>query len=281
MATSIDRKIPVSVSGKEQLKSMKPYKRIGATKDHKLDCVIYEKDIITQELMLRCNEYLQTTRESFIASPSISRFSVDTKRNNIYDFHPLEYFEKGQGEKGGYDSGFMYQVFDPRRGDYCVCAGIIGHMLNDNDRLEVVASVIYVDDYYATLLDENDLDIFGRQATALFFITQYIMRNRPIELKEKMVRNQYRIHAPGTKDHRRRVVQMVKTIYVDGPVITALEKQSSMTRKIECPCWGVMGHWRCYKSGKRVWIKPYQKGKERNNPSSYCAKDYKTKEVSL
>ncbi len=45
-------------------------------------------------------------------------------------------------------------------------------------------------------------------------------------------------------------------------------------RTMQCPCWGVMGHWRNYKSGKSVWIGPYRKGKERNNPSAYSPKNY-------
>ena len=44
---------------------------------------------------------------------------------------------------------------------------------------------------------------------------------------------------------------------------------------ITCPVWGVRGHWRVYKkTGKRVWIEPYKKGKERNNSSEYVSKTY-------
>lgn len=42
-------------------------------------------------------------------------------------------------------------------------------------------------------------------------------------------------------------------------------------KKITCPCWGVRGHYRHYKSGKVVFIKPYQKGKNRSN---YSPKEY-------
>ena len=43
---------------------------------------------------------------------------------------------------------------------------------------------------------------------------------------------------------------------------------------INCPSWGVIGHIRTYKSGKKVWIKPYRKGKERKNTAVYSSKDY-------
>lgn len=35
------------------------------------------------------------------------------------------------------------------------------------------------------------------------------------------------------------------------------------TNQIQCPCWSVRGHYRHYKSGKTVFIKSYEKGKER------------------
>lgn len=280
MAATINGITSISVSGKDKLERLKPFRQIGALKDHKLDRVIFENQEETQKLMLRCSEYLHATDESFIVSPSISRFSVDNHGHYIFDYHPLEYLEKAIGEESGYDAGFMFQAFDSRYGDCCAVAGLAGHKF-ENGRWEITTSIIYVDSFYATILEEKDLDAFVTDACALFFATQYIMRTRPTELKEKMVRDQYRIHAPGTKDHRRRVVQLVRTVYIDGAVIGSLVEKSSADRKIDCPCWGVMGHWRCYKSGKRVWIKPYRKGKERNNPNSYCSKDYKTKEVSL
>jgi hypothetical protein len=31
---------------------------------------------------------------------------------------------------------------------------------------------------------------------------------------------------------------------------------------------------RHYKSGREVWIKPYRKGRQRNNPEAYQAKEY-------
>ena len=55
---------------------------------------------------------------------------------------------------------------------------------------------------------------------------------------------------------------------------------SKLKRKsiITCPIWGVRGHWRVYKkTGKKIWIEPYKKGKERNNSSNYATKTYKLK----
>ena len=35
-------------------------------------------------------------------------------------------------------------------------------------------------------------------------------------------------------------------------------------KTIDCPCWGVRGHWRHYKNGKVIFIKNYLKGKNRD-----------------
>ncbi|MBU5480913.1 hypothetical protein [Blautia sp. MSJ-19] len=37
----------------------------------------------------------------------------------------------------------------------------------------------------------------------------------------------------------------------------------SAHHSIQCPCWSVRGHYRTYKSGKTVFVKPHRKGKKR------------------
>ena len=41
-----------------------------------------------------------------------------------------------------------------------------------------------------------------------------------------------------------------------------------------CPVWEVRGHMRHYKSGKTVYVAPYRKGKERDNPTAPTGKEY-------
>lgn len=50
--------------------------------------------------------------------------------------------------------------------------------------------------------------------------------------------------------------------------------EATSIRKMGCPCWGVIGHWRTYKTGKVVWIAPYEKGKHRGNHLLYQSKEY-------
>ena len=50
------------------------------------------------------------------------------------------------------------------------------------------------------------------------------------------------------------------------------ERKAGIKRKITCPCWGVRGHHRHYKSGKVIFVNAYRKGKNRGK---YQGKEYK------
>jgi len=77
----------------------------------------------------------------------------------------------------------------------------------------------------------------------------------------------------GAKNARVVKVQRIITLHPEAP-ICAPHAPSEGVRCMSCPCWGVIGHWRCCKNGKRVWIKPYRKGHERMNEASYSSKRY-------
>lgn len=74
------------------------------------------------------------------------------------------------------------------------------------------------------------------------------------------------------KNAKRNVVKIERTIYElrEGAVI------SDTTGKIEytCPCWTVRGHWRHLRDGRKVWVRPYRKGKDRLCDDALIAKDY-------
>lgn len=63
-------------------------------------------------------------------------------------------------------------------------------------------------------------------------------------------------------------VRIARVIHVDT------QKLPKGTRTITCPSWGVIGHFRHYKSGKVIWVDGYTKGRERHNPDSYQPKEY-------
>lgn len=113
----------------------------------------------------------------------------------------------------------------------------------------------------------------------------YIIKNKPSILVERVSRvklsNGNNAHKKKSKRPTKTKIRKIITIDSRNADNEISEKnkpsKESVKRKhnITCESWGVMGHWREYKSGKRVWIKPYRKGKKRDNPSAeYKAKNY-------
>ena len=76
------------------------------------------------------------------------------------------------------------------------------------------------------------------------------------------------------KDEKTNKVKIVKYIDINSEDVDRLLEHSK--REITCPAWGVVGHYRTYKSGKKIWIAPYKKGKYRDNPDMYKPKDYES-----
>jgi hypothetical protein len=58
------------------------------------------------------------------------------------------------------------------------------------------------------------------------------------------------------------IIQLEK---IQEAFIINSEETEDSCRKYRKPLWHVTGHWRHYKSGKRVFVQGYWKGSERNN----------------
>ena len=61
-----------------------------------------------------------------------------------------------------------------------------------------------------------------------------------------------------------------KTVFLLDDIVEYINEngmsRTNHTRNaMKCPCWGVRGHYRHYKSGKVIFVKEYKKGKERAN----------------
>ena len=108
----------------------------------------------------------------------------------------------------------------------------------------------------------------------VFYAFNLLVMNLPKKIKEKteqatkteaVKKNGQRIYKP--------VVYLKHTYQlVDNFKLT----KSDIHHIITCPAWGVRGHARHYKSGKIVYVKPYIKGKCRNDGTKYVAKTYKS-----
>ncbi len=69
-------------------------------------------------------------------------------------------------------------------------------------------------------------------------------------------------------------VERLITLTIDeteAPVVEIPPRIHEITTRL----WGVAGHYRTCTSGKRIWIKPHLKGKDRLSGGEYCAKNYR------
>jgi hypothetical protein len=106
--------------------------------------------------------------------------------------------------------------------------------------------------------------VFGH----LYSTIQHLLLIRP----ELLVRRVERGAAPLPNDKKykhppKRKIESVRTISVNYEELAKVESERP-PREYSCLAWGVIGHWRNYKIGKRVWVAPHAKGKERGNPEN-------------
>lgn len=120
--------------------------------------------------------------------------------------------------------------------------------------------------YY--LNTKSDVTV-GRTVTAMlnYWYTIQIMLLHP-QISKIMAssgaRGEVRLERTNPRKPKRRRAVYVRKIYINEKVIDETRK----VRK-KCPCWRVIGHWRQYKDGKRVWIHPYWKGELRHTKKNY------------
>lgn len=147
-------------------------------------------------------------------------------------------------------------------GEVLTCSGQAASYYNDDPDTDRMFS------------DMDYFNEFARTVKALYMAVQRISGKRPevlVTTGTTEVEKTVTIKRKGRYKQVRKT-KMVKVIRVSDDVIVRQDPRGH--HKISCPCWGVAGHMRTYKSGKQVWIKPYRKGKQRNNPAAYVPKEY-------
>lgn len=130
-----------------------------------------------------------------------------------------------------------------------------------------------------SLLQDDYLIEHFRYAKLEYLLIQKALYDRPevfVETKKQMTIEPQPTKKKRKGKGRRRIVRAVKVLRVSQDVFADYTR---VHREMSCPCWGVIGHWRNYKSGKRVWISPYRKGKQRHDPAAYSSKEYRMEEV--
>lgn len=103
---------------------------------------------------------------------------------------------------------------------------------------------------------------------------QFINRPEHIQYYHRRLKDNDEDSACKSKPSKRHVakVQRVITICLDEEDAAVIPTG----KHIDLPLWSVAGHWRVTKTGKRVWVKPYYKGKDRDKRDAvFSAKEYR------
>ena len=161
-------------------------------------------------------------------------------------------------EKGATGLGIMLAVVDDAK---------------TRDSLTISRFCFIHNDYLG--INRNESQPIVRSLREFYIGVQKALYERPALFKERtekcIMPNSHR-HKRGKKQKTRKV-KAYRVITIDSEQWVQSMAHGAK-RVITCPNYGVIGHWRHYKSGKCVWIAPYRKGKNRHIESAYSAKEY-------
>lgn len=164
--------------------------------------------------------------------------------------------------------------------EFVLTLGYISLTHNQDKRICTFQNPIWIWHKWDRDLFLNDLywQEFMRTIKIAYIAIQKAIADRPTIFSERQISRPIECSSKKKKKSNKRKVRVIRVLRINQDELT---KYTKTHRKIECPCWGVMGHWRSYKSGKKVWIAPYRKGRERDNPEAYSPKEYQLEEVSV
>ena len=237
-----------------------------------LNDIVYMTYDECEEIIIKNGGEIPINEEELILKPALKNFAIYDREANYFTLY-LEPEDKSRIIKYGskrlkpiIEISTLLKDTEGPQNIIVLCRE------NDNGSLGTIA--------LKTLRNDKE-DVCKMQHMLLkhYFMVQTLLYNRPEIFKKTTERMTFNMSMTGNERHpkdRKRVVKMVKVLHIDQGEIEKLVKAH---REMTCPCWGVIGHWRRYKSGKKVWIEPYRKGKKRNDPKAYSPKEYRRMEA--
>jgi len=164
---------------------------------------------------------------------------------------------------------------------YCACCWhlyVATHPVTNKSMIVVNLNFIAKSDVFKQFSVRDEMENYGIFWGSAYVGIQFALYNRPEVFREERRKTgsfvSTRRNKAAAKANRKIKAYRVITIKQEE-----LEKQPLIPHEkystFSVPCWGVIGHWRHYKSGKKVWINAYKKGKERERENGvYSSKEY-------
>lgn len=271
----MDSRLPYVMVQPETAKTISTYRGRYSRTDHLLDRIKVTGSLDMQKVVTELVEMLGSPQAviNLLKTPAIASFSYRLSDVFSFDFHPLSEYLADTRDENDWTGGFVFQMVTGKNRN-CELSGIYGVAADEDGREYLDFRFLYANKWVIEHNTEAQMVKAAEVSFRHFIGVQYLMLNRPVEVHERIDRITVRNTESKPGKNRKRQVRMVKTVYLNSDEICAAIKKKAGTRVIGCPCWGVIGHWRTYKSGKKVWIKPYRKGKERDKRESYSPKEY-------
>ena len=142
------------------------------------------------------------------------------------------------------------------------------YVVAENDKTVQVLPVIIASE---DALSKTQVETFFALASQYYIAIQYALKYKP-EIIRGIVRGKgNKKSADSTKSQPgfRREVKVRRIVSGDTP------DEGTSVKEMKCLAWGVSGHYRHLKNGRVIWVKPYVKGKKRNDPEAYSPKIYR------
>lgn len=151
------------------------------------------------------------------------------------------------------------------------------------DKANAEGILVVLDDgekvwYEPIILNQSEFFSSSRStlvpAVMMYAAVQFAFKNRPAVFREVTEIKHCSSGAHKSKNCKSSVP--VRHLVLDHKELNELMlgHYTPAKREIKCSAWGVSGHWRHYKNGKVVWVRPYVKGKDRHKPEAYIPKTY-------
>ncbi len=153
---------------------------------------------------------------------------------------------------------------EDRREKHTFSWDFVNHEYSEDDMMyDKCRCFDYDRETYIKNLIADDYQIKAECSVIVWFC-YYIMTAKREKIVKKSAPKKQSDHKAQNKNQRDKKIflfnEIIEYVNENRPNRTNQSKSS-----MKCPCWGVRGHYRHYKSGKVVFVKEYKKGKERAN----------------
>lgn len=240
------------------------------------DTISIGKDCM--EEMLPQIETMNFSGSDLLLQPSLREFRLcihaDGFANTIVfrkSFLPERYKQDGDKEKTLLTPVLDAYVFfhGSKTPDLIINIGIWRLMAGERDITGTYQQIVWA--AFDESFIDADLIEHTRMYKFAYMLMQKALYERPVLFRTATIPHSVTKAGKKRNNKAKRIVKMVKVMQIHND---EFEEYIKAQRSMTCPCWGVIGHWRTYKSGKQVWINPYKKGRLRHDPTAYSPKDY-------